>query len=37
MIRNGVEVMATKELFDFVTRHTLQESEYDSYIERVVM
>lgn len=33
--RNGVEVMTTRELFDFVTRHTLKEEEYDAYIERV--
>ena len=32
---NGVEVMTTRELFDFVTRHTLKEEEYDEYIERV--
>ena len=35
MRRNGVEVMTTRELFDFVTRHTLKEEEYDDYIERV--
>lgn len=35
MRRNGVEVMTTRELFDFVTRHTLKEEEYDEYIERV--
>lgn len=27
--------MTTRELFDFVTRHTLKEEEYDDYIERV--
>ena len=28
-------MMTTRELFDFVTRHTLKEEEYDEYIERV--
>ena len=27
--------MTTRELFDFVTRYTLQEEEYESYIEKV--
>ena len=31
----GIEVMTTRELFDFVTRYTLQEEEYESYIEKV--
>ena len=33
--RKGVEVMTTRELFDFVTRYGLRESEYEEYVERV--
>lgn len=33
--RNGVDVMTTRELFDFVTRHTLKEEDYDTYIQNV--
>lgn len=33
--RNGVDVMTTRELFDFVTRHTLKEDDYDAYIQNV--
>ena len=34
--RVGIEVMTTRELFDFVTRYSLKEEEYDSYIEKVL-
>ena len=27
--------MTTRELFDFVTRHTLKEEDYDTYIQNV--
>ena len=33
--RKGVDVMTTRELFDFVTRYGLKEDEYDEYVERV--
>ena len=36
MNRVGIEVMTTRELFDFVTRYSLKEEEYDSYIEKVL-
>lgn len=29
--------MTTRELFDFVTRYTLKEEEYESYIENVLV
>lgn len=35
MGRVGLDVMTTRELFDFVTRYTLKEEEYDEYIEKV--
>ena len=33
--RKGVDVMTTRELFDFVTRYGMKEDEYDEYVERV--
>ena len=29
--------MTTRELFDFVTRYTLKEEDYESYIEKVLL
>ena len=33
--RNGIDVMTTRELFDFVTRYSLKPEEYDTVIENV--
>lgn len=35
IIRNGVDVMTTRELFDFITRYSLKPEEYDSVIDNV--
>lgn len=35
IVRNGVDVMTTRELFDFVTRYSLKKEEYDDVITRV--
>ncbi|KAK8804995.1 atypical RIO protein kinase [Blastocystis sp. subtype 4] len=34
--KNGVDVMTTRELFDFVTRYSLKEEDYDDVISRSI-